>query len=239
MVAERPPHAEVPEAREVAHGEGGETRPRKGDERREGARREPPQHERIEDVAYVFEEERPAGTVERKHLAVAAHLGARAGRHREEQHGQQHGRQHRRKGDRRAVPPHAPLQAEGDGPQHGRQHDHRMQPNEAPSEKRPERHAPPPTVVVGIADDEAREQEEEVDGQIAVVEPLVEGTRGESLEDMVPDDEQGGDAAQSVEDVVMGFGVGECRGRMFGCRSGHRFDRMLRSVASVGIRFTS
>ena len=70
-----------------------------------------------------------------------------------------------------------------------------------------------PAIVVGVSDDESRENEKEIDGQVTVVDPLVEMARGEGFEKVEADDRDGGDAAQSVEDVVMGFGVGEsCRG---------------------------
>ena len=64
-----------------------------------------------------------------------------------------------------------------------------------------------PAVVVGIADDEARKDEEEIDGQIAVVDDLVGMARGMRLEKMKGHDDQRRDAAQTVEDRIMGLRV--------------------------------
>ena len=93
-----------------------------------------------------------------------------------------------------------------------------MQAHETPLEERHGREVPP-AVVVGVSDDEAREEEEEVDGQVAVIDALVEVARGESLEQVEADDHEGRHAAQSVEDCVVGFRVGKgsvqrlCHGR--------------------------
>ena len=48
-----------------------------------------------------------------------------------------------------------------------------------------------PPVIVCIAHDEARENEEEIHSEIAVIEFLVESTCGEAFKNMVPDDHQG------------------------------------------------
>ena len=85
-----------------------------------------------------------------------------------------------------------------------------MEPDEPPADKVAAAHAALPTVIVGISDDEAREQEEEIDGQVAMVEALVDGTCGKALEDVVADDQQGCYAPQSVQKFVVWFRVGIC-----------------------------
>ncbi len=53
-----------------------------------------------------------------------------------------------------------------------------------------------------MADHKARKDKEEVYGQIAVVEPLVHRRRGKALADMIENDHQRGDSAQTVEQLV-------------------------------------
>ena len=67
-----------------------------------------------------------------------------------------------------------------------------------------------PAVVVGVTDDETRKYEEKIDGQIAVVDPLVEMAGRIGFEQMEPDDHDRRYAAQSVEYVVVRFGVCKC-----------------------------
>ena len=64
--------------------------------------------------------------------------------------------------------------------------------------------------VVGVTDDETRKYEEKIDGQIAVVDPLVEMAGRIGFEQMEPDDHDRRYAAQSVEYVVVRFGVCKC-----------------------------
>ena len=56
-----------------------------------------------------------------------------------------------------------------------------------------------PPVVVGVADDEAGENEEEIDGQVSVIDFLVQMTGGVGFEQMEADDRQGCHSAQSVQ----------------------------------------
>ena len=87
-----------------------------------------------------------------------------------------------------------------------------MQTYESPFEKLPHTHTPP-TVIIGVADDKARKYEEEIDGQITVIDTLVEVARGERFEEVKTYHRQGRHAAQAVEDLVMLLGVSERRRR--------------------------
>ena len=73
-----------------------------------------------------------------------------------------------------------------------------------------------PTVVVGIADDEAGEYEEEIYGKIAMRcrRPV------EALKDMKEHHQQGGDSSKPVQNHVVGLGVGESV-VLDVCRRGH------------------
>ncbi len=227
VVEQRPAHAHVAVTREVARGIGRQPEARHGDEERQRARRQPAQQRGVEYVADVFEEERPAGAVEREHLAVAAHLGRRSREGRDEQQVEQQGQRHGPAGHAGAVPLHAALDRIGRGAQHDAHDQHRVEAYEAPPEEPADGHAPLPAVIVGVSDDEAREDEEEVDGQVAVVEHLVDGARGEALEDVVPYDQQRGYATQAVEQFVVGFGVSE-GGRSGGLHGGRGLLSVVR-----------
>ena len=87
-----------------------------------------------------------------------------------------------------------------------------MQTYESPLEELPHTHTPP-TVVIGVADDKARKYEEEIDGQIAVIDTLVEVARGKGFEEVKTYHRQGRHAAQAVENGIMLFCIGECRRR--------------------------
>ena len=78
------------------------------------------------------------------------------------------------------------------------QHHHGLQADQAPLEETADGH-PPPTVVVGVADDEAGENEEEINGQVSVIDFLVQMTGGVGFEQMEADDRQGCHSAQSVQ----------------------------------------
>ena len=60
-----------------------------------------------------------------------------------------------------------------------------------------------------------------------MVEHLVDGARGEALEDVVPYDQQRGYAAQAVEQFVVGFGVSE-GGRSGGLHGGRGLLSVVR-----------
>ena len=97
-----------------------------------------------------------------------------------------------------------------------------MQTDEPSRDKLPYRHSFPP-VVVGVADHEPRQNEEEIDGQIAVVDSLIDVTCRKGFEHVKPDDHQRRYAAQSVEYVVVGFRICKCRRRDFCFRHGWLF----------------
>ena len=84
-----------------------------------------------------------------------------------------------------------------------------MQADEPALEELRDRHLFP-AVVIGVPDYEPREYEEKIDGQIAVVDPLVEMAGRIGFEQMEPDDHDRRYAAQSVEYVVVRFGVCKC-----------------------------
>jgi len=141
------------------------------------------------------------------HLAPAAQV--HGGRHRQQCHADGHDQQHapqRRVGDHREERP--ALEVESERADDHRDDDHRMQADQPALEEFARRHAGP-AVVVRIADDEAGEQEEEVHGQVAVVDDLCEAADRVGLAQVERDDRERRDAAQAVEDRVMTFGVGE------------------------------
>ena len=113
----------------------------------------------------------------------------------------------------RPVPLDAALHEEGNRAQHGSHDDHRVQTDKPALEKSFHRQRPVPAVVVSIADDEARQYKEEVNGQVAVVDALDIGLpagKGIALEYVVPYNEHRGHSAQTVKQAVMGFCVAEC-----------------------------
>ena len=97
-----------------------------------------------------------------------------------------------------------------------------MQTDEPSRDELPHSHSFPP-VVVGVADHEPRQNEEEIDGQIAVVDSLIDVTCRKGFEHVKPDDHQRRYAAQSVEYVVVGFRICKCRRRDFCFRHGWLF----------------
>ena len=96
-----------------------------------------------------------------------------------------------------------------------------MQTDQASLEEIPYPHAPAdsgsvprpslPPVVVSVSDHEAGEDEEEVHGQIPVIELLVQRTGREALEHVIPYHHQGGHSAQPVQNGVVRLGVREGR----------------------------
>ena len=214
---EAPAHADGAVLLGVGQGEEGQSGTREQHQSAQCARAEAADEERIEDVADILEEERPARAVEGEHLGIAPHLIGGSGPCGDKETGCGEGQQHGTRGNSCAVPLHGSLQEEGRGAQERADDNHRVEADQSPAEEAPDRQAAAPAVVVGVGDDESREHEEEIDGQIAVRDALdgASAGKGVAFEDVVPDDRQGGDAAQSVEDFVVGFRVGE-RGRRSG-----------------------
>ena len=167
--------------------------------------RQAAQHEGVEDVGDVLEEERPRRAVERIGLLPAtdvvpdAHGEHQAAHHRDDKQVGQRGPLHERAD-------HTGARVEEEGANQRAEHDHRLQAHEAPQGEVAPRHAEP-AVVVGIADDEAREDEEEVDGQVTVVDDLVEVARGVRFEQVESHYHDGRYAAQAVEVGKVGFGL--------------------------------
>ena len=58
--------------------------------------------------------------------------------------------------------------------------------------------------VVGVAEHETREHEEEVDGEVAVVHHLVDGRCGEAFEKVIPYYKDGSHTSEAVEKLVAG-----------------------------------
>lgn len=151
------------------------------------------------------------GPLRGEHLAVASDLGHCARERRQHEQAEQKRGDDGRGADSRAVPSLAALDNERDDAEQDADDDHRLQTYDAPDDKASGGHAALPAAVVCVADDKARENKEKVDGEVAVVETLVDGRCGESLEDVIPDDKQCGDAAQAVEYLVALSGC--CRRR--------------------------
>ena len=205
LLRQRESHAQI--AERSPDGECRQSAGGQQDQNGERTGRKQPDEEGIKDVADVFEEQRPAGAVQRVHLPHAPDFGPGGRRNQQSVH--QRGEEQRPDRHRRYVPDGASLEIEHHGADQGSDDDHRVQADETPFEELPDRHLRP-TVVVGVADDETREDEEEIDGQVAVVDPLVEVAGRISLEQVKAHDRQRGHAAQSVENVVMRFGIRKC-----------------------------
>ena len=165
-----------------------------------------------------YSRDRISSSVE--HFGHAPDLHAGRGRNHAGVH-QGRCQQHRHR-DFRDVPYGAALKVEHDGPDHRADYHHRMQTDEPSRDKLPYRHSFPP-VVIGVADHEPRQDEEEIDGQIAVVDSLIDVTCRKGFEHVKPDDHQRRYAAQSVEYVVVGFRICKCRRRDFCFRHGWLF----------------
>ena len=64
-----------------------------------------------------------------------------------------------------------------------------------------------PAVVIGIADDKARKHEEEVHGQMAMIEDINGAAfrKGKTFEHMIPHHHQCSRSAQTVQQLIVGF----------------------------------
>ena len=166
-------------------------------------RRELSQYHYIEQAADVFEEERPVRPVERKRLRVAADIEEE--RRGEEEEGEDEGCEHHGCPHALALPVRETLQGEAGKTHDGSHYHHGVQADEA-AENKPTCCQPAvgQTGIVGIAHDEAREDEEEIHGQETVVEMLFGSTRGEGngFEEMIDQYPNGGYSAQTIEDDV-------------------------------------
>ncbi len=180
------------------------------DEDSHGLVRELAEADGVEDVGDVLEEEGPGGAVEGVHLLPAADV--HGGQHRDEGEADDH--EEKRLPDRRGRDERehgAELEIEEGGADDAAHDDHGLQTDEAALVEVPLAHLAP-AIVVGVGDDEAGEQEEEVDGEVTVVDELGEAVVvGVGLEGVEDDDHEGGDTAQTVEDLVVVLG-GQIRG---------------------------
>lgn len=200
-VDEAPSHAKIAEAE---HGIG-ECQATDEGEKCEKGRRETTQEEGIEHIADVLEEETPVWAVEGIHLAVSSDIGTEAGPARHEEEGHHEGEGYPAGRSVMAAPIHSALNEEGDEAQYGTGNDHVIEAYETAERELAGGEAFLPTPVVGIADDETGEEEEEIDGEIAVVAGLgVDAAAGchliaEALVAMIPEDDESGYATEGVK----------------------------------------
>ena len=174
-------------------------------------RRELSQYHHIEQAADVFKEERPVRPVERKRLRVAADIEAE--RRGEEEEGEDEGCKHHGCPHAIALPVRETLQSEAGQTNDGSHDHHGVQADEAAADEAP--HSQPAvgqTGIVGIAHDEAGEDEEEIHGQEAVVEMLFGSTlrEGDGFKEMIDQYPDGGYSAQAIENDVALVHEGEC-----------------------------
>jgi hypothetical protein len=73
-----------------------------------------------------------------------------------------------------------------------------MKPDQTTFEKIADTYLTPP-VVISIANDEAGEHVEKIDGKISVVDDLVKRTRGMGLKDVKPNNHHGSYSSQSIK----------------------------------------
>ena len=140
-------------------------------------------------------------SVERKHFAVAADVGALAGDDGEEEEIEKHGQHDGAKGYGVAVPIVTTADEEGQDAEEGAEDDHGVETDEAALEETAGGHGLRlKTTVVGVADDEAGKDEEEVDGKIAMVAGLMDDGGSKTFVAVVPDDNQGSNTAEGVKE---------------------------------------
>lgn len=180
------------------------------DQYRKGLRRKFTDNQSIQNIADIFEKQRPARPVQRIHLPQAPNFGA--GRSRDQQRIDERGQQQGRDRHLRNVPHRTSLEIKHDRPNHSPHDDHRVKAYDPAFDEILHGHRFP-AVVVSIANDKTGQNKEEIDSQITVVDLLIQMTRRIGFEYMKPYDHNGGHAAQSVEDHVMRFRVSESRGR--------------------------
>ena len=88
-----------------------------------------------------------------------------------------------------------------------------MKTNETATEEASQGERLAPAVIIGIANDKTRKDEKEIHGKVAMVDIVNYGLvacKLEALKHMIPHDEQRCHAAKSIEQSVMGFGIGKC-----------------------------
>lgn len=190
---------------------------RQEDQDRQPPAGEFPDEHGVKDVGDVFEEEGPGRTVQRVHFRPSANIQGNGDGQQREPHG--HDQQHFPYGGLCDVrEDFRPLEVkEGSTQQHPHDH-HGLKAHQPPLAEIPQAHLSP-AVVIGIPDDEAGQHEEEVHGQIAVIDDLVRvelEVPGASFKHVEQDHHDGGYAAQAVQGGIMRFGSqngGRERGR--------------------------
>lgn len=213
---ERPAHANHAVAHHVGQG-----KPRKSYSKQyhqDGQRfvAQPVDEKSIKNIPDIFKKQRPAGTVQRKHLPVSAYVITRSRIGRYEKHRQQEGQHDCGGSHLRAVPLHPSLDKEGNATDNRSHDNHRMKANQSSLEEAFQGQIFFPAVVVSIADDKTRKYKEKVDGQVAVVDDRDEGApsgKRETFKNVIKHHQQCGHSSQSVEQFIMRFRIGKGRGR--------------------------
>ena len=202
VIGHRPAEARVVAAAHVGECPNGQGGSRGKGECPQTATPEPVKPQGVADAAYILEEKRPARAIEREHLAVASDFGQSAGK------SGQHKQTEKKRGydsagaDNGTVPALATLNYERHNAEQDADDNHGLQTYDASDDKLPGSEAALPAAVIGVADDKTRENKEKVDGEIAVVETLVDGRCGKRFKDVIPDDKQSGDTTQAVENLI-------------------------------------
>ena len=102
-----------------------------------------------------------------------------------------------------------------------------MEPHKPPLQERPYGHALVPSVIVGVPDYETGKNEEEVDGEIPVVDDLPRMVAARiRLEEVKRDNHRCRDTAQPVQHLVM-------RLRFNGCLHGSLLSFSARTVSAL------
>ena len=161
----------------------------------------------VKDIGDVFEEEGPGRTVQRVHFRPSAHIQGNGNGQQRESHG--HDQQHFPYGGLRKVrEDFRPLEVKEDSPQQHPHDHHGLKAHQPPLAEVPQVHFFP-AVVIGVSDDEAGQHEEEVHGQVAVVDDLVHvelEVPGAAFKHVEQDHHDGGHSAEAVQSGVVRFG---------------------------------
>lgn len=123
----------------------------------------------VQEIADVFKEKRPAWPVQWKHLAIAAYVIPGTGGGGNKEQSTKQGKHNHGCGYMASIPTYRTLKQIENHSQQGTHHNHGMQAYQTPFEEVAEAHVLTQTVVVGIAYDKARQDEKEINSQVAVV----------------------------------------------------------------------